>query len=181
MPTKKFYIDDMCFIIPLKNLRHTPNVQFYLVPEIIPRLDSIDQVRHGKGAISPTYKSCPTKRPWYLHPHQEDNLLVYQGTRIVDLYTKKHGKVETFKVTPNMVKHGNKTVYKGACIFGWPRNVFHRVRSPQGSISTNFAVHYKGFDIKTNFSIYDLDEKTGKYKVLREGFKDQPKIIKITK
>jgi hypothetical protein len=42
-----------------------------------------------------------------------------------------------------------------------------------GSAAINFAVHYKGMDIRTNFNIYGLDFNTGRFKVLWEGFKDQ--------
>lgn len=37
----------------------------------------------------------------------------------------------------------------------------------------NFAVHYEGFDIKTNFNIYDLDTETGKFEIIRAGHLDQ--------
>ena len=54
--------------------------------------------------------------------------------------------------------------------------VFHRVISDAklGSASLNLAVHYEGYDIRTNFSIYDLDIETGEYRVIREGHLDQP-------
>ena len=56
----------------------------------------------------------------------------------------------------------------------WPRGVFHRITSgEEGSITINLATHYEGFDIKTNFNIYNLDTKTGDYTVFRDGFKDQ--------
>jgi hypothetical protein len=57
----------------------------------------------------------------------------------------------------------------------WPRYVFHRVVSDptHGSASVNLATHYPGFDVRTNFSIYDLNIATGEYRVLREGHLDQ--------
>ncbi len=57
----------------------------------------------------------------------------------------------------------------------WPCGVFHRIVScpEQGSGSVNFAVRYEGFNIRTNFNIYDLDTESGKYKVIREGHLDQ--------
>ncbi len=176
---KTFLIKDMVFIIPLRLLRKTPNVEFYNVPErIITNLSAIDKVTHKKGAVSPSIKGKTDLRPWYMHQNQEDNLLVHEGKRIVELYEKKHGKIEKFEVTSHTIKHNGKLLYKGPAILGWPRNVFHRIKSPQGSISTNYAKHYKGFDIHTNFNIYSLDEKTGKCEVLREGHKDQPKSKK---
>lgn len=47
------------------------------------------------------------------------------------------------------------------------------VSGKNGSTSVNLATHYKGFDIKTNFNIYDLNTKTGNYRLIREGYKDQ--------
>jgi len=44
----------------------------------------------------------------------------------------------------------------------------------RGSASLNLAVHHDGFDIRTNFSVYDLDPDTGQYRVIREGHLDQP-------
>lgn len=56
----------------------------------------------------------------------------------------------------------------------WPRNVFHRIVSgEEGSASLNFALRYPGFDIDTNFSVYDLDAATGRHEVIREGRLDQ--------
>jgi hypothetical protein len=57
----------------------------------------------------------------------------------------------------------------------WPCGVFHRIVScpEQGSSSVNFAVHTYGFDIRTNFNIYDLDTESGQFKVIRAGYLDQ--------
>ncbi len=173
MSEKTYYIPNICFTIELNKFRSTPNVGFYIVPEIIRGLSSVDQVRHAPGAVSPYYEGCEGNLPWYMHQAQEDSLLVYQGTRIVELYTPRHGKVEKFEITPDYVKHGTNIVSSVPCVFGWPVDVFHRVQSPNGSISTNFARHFEGFDIRNNFSIYNVDTKTGKYEVIREGFKDQ--------
>ena len=173
--TKKTWVcDNLCLIIPLKLLRKTPNVDFYSVPEVKKHLDAVDKVIHHKGAKSPMIKG-DKKHYWYMHPSQEDQLIVHEGKRIIRLYSKKHGKIEKFEVTSNRIKHNGKIIFKGAGILAWPRQVFHQILSPQGSISTNYAKHYSGFDIRTNFNIYDLDEKTGKYKIVREGHLDQPK------
>jgi hypothetical protein len=58
----------------------------------------------------------------------------------------------------------------------WPRGVFHRIRSDEksGSASLNFAVRYEGFDIRTNFNIYDLNPADGEYWMIRAGYLDQP-------
>ena len=115
------------------------------------------------------------EHPWYMHPHQEDNLMVLYGTRYIDVFTPEYGKIESFTVTADKVCRGDRVCYTGAAMLVWPRNVFHRIKScsEKGSASVNFAVRFKGFDIKTNFNIYDLNTKTKKYQVIREGHLDQ--------
>jgi len=157
-------------------LRHTNKVDFFIVPEIVKKLSSIDQVRHQPGAFSPSMPDNDQDRPWYMHTDQEDNLLVFHGTRQVDLFTKKHGKIETFEATPDGLKHGDKIIYDKPCIFGWPTHVFHRVSSPEGSISTNFALRSDGFDLRTNFNIYDVNIENGDFRVVRDGYLDQDAI-----
>jgi|TARA_Y100000310_G_scaffold345404_1_gene464571 hypothetical protein len=170
---KKYVIKGLVYVIPLKLLRKTPHVEFYNVHGVLSRLSAIDKVIHEKNAVSPHVKSSKVKRPWYMHTDQEDNLLVHEGKRFIDLYSVKHGKIEKFEATSKYIKYKGKVIYKGAAILGWPIHTFHRVKSPDGSISTNYAKHNKNFNIRTNFNIYDLDIKNGKYKVLREGHKDQ--------
>jgi hypothetical protein len=109
-----------------------------------------------------------------MHPHQEDNLVVLYGTRHVDIYTPEHGKIEHFVVTPTSVYKNGNLIVDGSAMLVWSENVFHRIISgDNGSASINLAVHSSGFDIKNNFDIYDIDLTTGKYEVIREGFKDQ--------
>ena len=81
-------------LIPLRILRRTSGVFFdEMVPSDIPKIHGIDRVIHGPNSISPGSiedNSPPVKRPWYMHPGQDDNLLVLQGTRYVDIYCPKH-------------------------------------------------------------------------------------------
>ena len=72
-------------------------------------------------------------------------------------------------------------IYDGAAMLVWPRGVFHRIRSDQqtGSASLNFRRRYEGFDIDTNFNIYDLDPSTGEYRTLRAGYLDQPRDSRL--
>jgi hypothetical protein len=163
-------------IIPLKVLRRTPGVSFDVVPlEAFPPFHALDRVIHQGGAISPGSVG-DVQRPWYMHPCQADNLIVLHGTRYVDVYTPQHGKIESFVVRPHQVEKGGRVVFDGPAMLVWPRGVFHRIVSCQqeGSASLNLAVHYEGFDIRTNFSVYDLDTETGQYRVIREGLLDQP-------
>jgi hypothetical protein len=161
-------------IIPLRVFRRTQNVTFDFVPvDLLPRIDAIDRVVHESNAISPGPVGS-IERPWYMHPFQDDNLVVTYGTRHVEIYTHKHGKVERFTVTPHEVLRDGEVVYKGGAMLVWPCNVFHRIQSDAaGSASLNLAVHYEGFDLRTNFNIYCLDITTGEYAVVREGYLDQ--------
>jgi hypothetical protein len=161
-------------IIPLKLFRKTKGVSFDILPkEIVPKVDAVDRVIHSKSAVSPGPVG-DVAEPWYMHPHQDDNLMVLQGVRHVDIYTTAHGKIESFVVTPNEIMQDGRTIYDGAALLVWPRGVFHRVKSlEEGSASVNLATHYEGIDMRTNFNIYDLDIQTGKFKVIREGHLDQ--------
>jgi len=61
-----------------------------------------------------------------------------------------------------------------------PRGIFHRIVSgEEGSASLNFAVHYAGIDMRTNFNIYSLQQETGEFAVLREGYLDQTDYTEV--
>ena len=161
-------------IIEFEAFRKTEGVTFDMIPvELFSSIDSIDRVLHKHNAVSPSAVG-QVKKPWYMHPYQEDNLIVLQGVRYVDIYSVEHGKVESFVVGPNSVFKNAELVAQGSFMLVWPKNVFHRIQSgEEGSASINIAVHAEGFDIKTNFSIYDLDVETGEFHVIRAGFLDQ--------
>ena len=177
MSSKRDIINKMCFYIPLTELRNTPSVQFHSLPEVIEGLSAVDRVEHQAGAQSPSIAGVElADRPWYMHPDQEDNLIVFRGKRVVDLYNEDHGEMETFEVHSDKLIHNGQVIHEGPHIFGWYTHVFHRVQSPEGSLSMNFAKHTEGFDIESNFNIYSLDLETGHYEVLRAGKLDQPMI-----
>lgn len=162
-------------VVPLNIFRRTPGVYFDNVPtKAFPNIGAIDRVVHLSKATSPGPVGS-IERPWYMHPHQEDNLIVLHGTRYVELYTRKHGRIENFEVSPESIKKDGKVLFDGAAMLCWPTVVFHRVSSlAEGSVAINFAVHHAGIDIRTNFNIYDVNIATGEFKVIREAFRDQP-------
>lgn len=168
-------VPDFYSIIPLIKFRHTPGVFFDKVPmEFLPEIGAMDRVLHERAAVSPGPVG-DIKRPWYMHPHQADNLIVLYGTRHVDIFIREHGML-SFTVTPNQIIKQGDTVYDGPAMLVWPRFVFHRIVSgEEGSASLNFAVHYEGMDIRQNFNIYDLNTETGEFRVIREGSLDQDK------
>ncbi len=160
-------------VISLKKFRVTEGVLFEIVPlDIISNISGIDRVVHLNAAVSPG-KIEDVKRPWYMHEYQEDNLLVLHGERHVDLYSVEHGKVESFVVTPDKVYKDGVLIIDESSMLVWPRNVFHRIISPNGSSSINLATRCVGYNNDNNFSIYDVNTDTGEYKIIREGSKDQ--------
>lgn len=161
-------------ILRLHPFRKTPGVIFDQLPmEELSRVDALDRVIHTGAAISPGPVEG-VERPWYMHPNQADNLVVLTGVRYVDVYAVKHGRIEQFEVTPDTIKKNGKVVAEGGALLVWPRGVFHRIRSGQnGSASLNIAQHYPGFDLRTNFNIYDLNPEEGTFRVIREGYRDQ--------
>lgn len=161
-------------IVHLNVFRRTPGVTFDNVPlGAFPRIDAVDRVIHQGEAVSPGPVG-KVSRPWYMHTHQDDHLVVLAGVRSVEIYRREQGQVERFDVAPDFVRRDGRVVFEGPAMLIWPRGVFHRVRSGRaGSAAVNFAVHHRGIDMRTNFSIYALDTDTGEFSVLREGWLDQ--------
>ncbi len=167
-------IEGLYRVIMLKEFRRTPGVDFdVMVKSMVPKIDAVDRVIHKGSAISPGPVGH-VEKTWYMHPHQADNLFVLAGERHVEIYTPKHGKVERFLITPDRIEHNGVKICDGNAVVVWPPGVFHRITSgSQGSASINLASHYDGFDIRTNFNIYEVNIETGQYRVIREGHKDQ--------
>ncbi|TCK92653.1 hypothetical protein EDC19_1805 [Natranaerovirga hydrolytica] len=167
-------VKDFYKIIKLKPFRRTEGVTFDILSnEMLPQINSIDKVIHKEEAISPGSVEG-VERPWYMHPFQEDNLMVLYGTRHVDIYSSKHKQMKSFTVTPDKVICDGEVIADNGAMLVWSTNVFHRIVSgKEGSASLNLATHHEGIDMDTNFSIYDLDINTGEYKVIRKGELDQ--------
>ena len=161
-------------ILALQPFRKTEGVSFDILPtNLVPKIDAVDRVIHKIRAVSPGPVG-DVSEPWYMHPQQDDNLIVLQGVRHVEIYTRTQGRIESFTVTPERIEHNGKLLYDGPAMLVWPRNVFHRIKSGEnGSASINLATHYDGIDMRTNFNIYNLDIETGKFRVIREGHLDQ--------
>jgi hypothetical protein len=114
-----------------------------------------------------------------MHPHQEDHLLVLHGSRSVELWSETHPRVVNFQVSAEGVSVDGRPAGNGPALLAWPIRVFHRIESDRetGSASLNFAARLPGYDVLTNFDIYDLDPSTGEHRVIREGRLDQPEDI----
>lgn len=164
-------------IIPLRVLRRTKGVMFdEMVPSDIPKINGIDRVIHGPNSISPGPISN-INRPWYMHSGQDDNLMVLQGTRYVDIYEPKSKNKASFIITPEQIYKNDRLYYDGPAMIVWPAGVFHRIISgDEGSISINLSTRTEKFNLKDNFNIYSLDTDTGKYELLKDGSEDQPDL-----
>ena len=168
-------------LIPLRILRRTNGVKFdEMVPSDIPKIHGIDRVIHGSNSISPgpiMDSPVPIKRPWYMHPGQDDNLLVLQGTRYIDIFDSKNLIKASFIVTPEKVYKNDKLYYDGPAMIVWPAGIFHRIISgEEGSISINFSTRTNKFNLSDNFNIYNLCTETGNFTLLKEGLDDQPDL-----
>jgi hypothetical protein len=148
-------------VVALQPFRKTAGVSFDILPKsLVPKIDAVDRVIHKNRAVSPGPVG-DVLEPWYMHPHQADHLIVLQGMRHVEIYTKAHGRIESFIVSPERIEHNDKLLYDGPALLVWPRGVFHRIKSGEtGSASINL-------------NIYELDIDSGKFRVIREGHLDQ--------
>ena len=174
-------------LIPLRILRRTSGVIFdEIVPSDIPKqINGIDRVIHKENSISPGpvevstsgYSTSLIKRPWYMHKGQDDNLMVLQGTRYIDVYNPTSKEKASFIVTPDKIYKNDKLYFDGPAMIVWPAGIFHRIISgSEGSISINISTRTDDFDLKDNFDIYDLDTNTGEYNVIKKGIEDQPDL-----
>ena len=165
-------------IIPLRALRSTPRVNFHeIVPSDIPQIHGLDRVMHEPYATSPgpVEDVKLVKRPWYMHPAQDDNLMVLQGERFVDIFCPERRTLASFIVTPDKIYKNDKLYHDAPAMVVWPAGIFHRiVTGATGSISINFATRKKNFNIDDNFNVYDLDVTTGNSLLIRDGKDDQP-------
>lgn len=170
-------------LIPLRALRSTPRVNFHeIVPSDIPPIHGLDRVLHEPYATSPgpVEDVKMVKRPWYMHPAQDDNLMVLQGERFVDIFCPQTRALASFIVTPDKIYKNNKLYHDAPAMIVWPAGIFHRiVTGSSGSISINFATRKKGFNLDDNFNVYDLDVTTGNHILIRDGKDDQPDLTYV--
>ena len=142
-------------LIPLRTLRRTKCVKFdEMAPSDILKIDGIDRVIHGPNSISPgpvgNYNTVLViiTRSWYMHSGQDDNLMVLQEERYIDIYEPTTMKSASFIVSPDKIYKNDKLYYDGLAMIVWPASVYHRIISGnQGIISLNFATRTKKFKL----------------------------------
>jgi hypothetical protein len=140
-------------LISYKKFRDTPSVRFFDIT--VPQSNVRDLVVHEGPAVSPP-DSEDGYWQFYLHPHQEDNLLAISGGRTFYLVN----------FTWNYPFHIVRLESDGD-ILRIPPGTFHRsVSDPTGSVIMNQAVRESVATIEGEFRVYN----SGKI----------PKLLEIT-
>ena len=138
-------------LIPYERFRDTPAVRFFDVT--IDSSNARDLVIHSGPAISPPNDTKTGDWQFYLHPHQEDNLLAASGGRT--FYLVNLAWDEPFHIV-RLAAGGN--------IFRIPPGTFHRsISDLNGSVVLNQAVRVQGASLLRKLRVYN----SGRIPVLR--------------
>ena len=130
-------------MIPYEKFRDTPSVRFFDIT--VPGSNARDMVVHAGPAISPPNDPVSGAWQFYLHPHQEDNLLAMHGGRT--FYLVNLGWNYPFHIV---------RLESGGDILRIPPGTFHRsVSDPDGSLVLNQAVREEGASIMREFRVYN--------------------------
>ena len=132
-------------LLPYERFRDTPSVRFFDVT--VETSNARDLVIHSGPAISPPNDAKTGAWQFYLHPHQEDNLLAASGGRtffLVNLAWKRPFHIVRLE--------------SGGDILRIPPGTFHRsISDPDGSVVLNQAVREPGVSLVNEFRVYNSD------------------------
>jgi hypothetical protein len=129
-------------LIPYQKFRDTPSVRFFDIT--IPNSNARDLVFHDGPAVSPN-NSAEGFWQFYLHPHQEDNLLALSGGRT--FYLVNFSWDCPFHIV-RLEANGD--------ILRLPPGTFHRsVSDANGSLVLNQAVRTVGATVESEFRVYN--------------------------
>ena len=130
-------------MIPYERFRDTPAVRFFDVT--IGSSNARDLVVHSGPAISPPNHSESGDWQFYLHPHQEDNLLAASGGRT--FYLVNFAWEQPFHIV---------RLAAGGDILRIPPGTFHRsISDLDGSVVLNQAVRDEGASLTREFRVYN--------------------------
>ena len=130
-------------LISYERFRDTPAVRFFDVT--IGSSNARDLVVHSGPAISPPNHSESGDWQFYLHPHQEDNLLAASGGRT--FYLVNFAWDQPFHIV---------RLAAGGDILRIPRGTFHRsISDLDGSVVLNQAVRDQGASLAREFRVYN--------------------------
>ncbi|WAL59743.1 redox protein [Thermocoleostomius sinensis] len=129
-------------LIPYSKFRDTPSVRFFDIT--ISQSNARDLVFHDGPAVSP-HNSPDGYWQFYLHPHQEDNLLALTGGRT--FYLVNFAWRQAFHIV---------RLEANGAILRIPPGTFHRsVSDPEGSLVLNQAVRTAQATIEREFRVYN--------------------------
>ena len=129
-------------MVSYKKFRDTPSVRFFDIT--VPESNVRDLVVHTGPAISPPDSDLGYWQ-FYLHPHQEDNLLAISGGRTFYLVNF------TWNYPYHIVR-----LETDREILRIPRGTFHRsVSDRNGSVVMNQAVRDVEATVASEFRVYD--------------------------
>jgi hypothetical protein len=132
-------------MISYEKFRDTPGVKFFNIT--IDNSNARDLVFHQGPAVSPN-DSKDGSWQFYMHSHQEDNLLALSGGRT--FYLVNFSWPRPFHIV-RLAANGD--------ILQIPPGTFHRSISDQsGSLVLNQAVRDQVANIETEFRVYDSGE-----------------------
>lgn len=130
-------------LIPYERFRDTPAVRFFDVT--IGSSNARDLVIHSGPAISPPNDLKTEDWQFYLHPHQEDNLLAASGGRTFYLVNLSWNR--PFHIV---------RLAAGGDILRIPPGTFHRsISDLDGSVVLNQAVRDQGASLAREFRVYN--------------------------
>ena len=130
-------------LIPYERFRDTPAVRFFDVT--IGSSNARDLVIHSGPAISPPNDLKTEDWQFYLHPHQEDNLLAASGGRTFYLVNLSWN--QPFHIV---------RLAAGGDILRIPPGTFHRsISDLDGSVVLNQAVRDQGASLAREFRVYN--------------------------
>ena len=130
-------------LLAYERFRDTPAVRFFDIT--VDTSNARDLVIHSGPAVSPP--NDPDSGAWqfYLHPHQEDNLLAASGGRT--FYLVNLAWEQPFHIV---------RLDSGGDILRIPPGTFHRsVSDPDGSVVLNQAVREEGVSLVQEFRVYN--------------------------
>jgi hypothetical protein len=132
-------------LIPFHRFRDTPQVRFFDIT--ISTSNARDLVIHEGPATSPNDSETGAWQ-FYLHPHQEDNLLALSGGRT--FYLVNFAWAEPFHIV---------RLEQGGDILRIPPGTFHRsVSDPNGSVVLNQAVRAAHATVEREFRVYSSED-----------------------
>lgn len=130
-------------LVSYERFRDTPAVRFFDVT--VAESNARDLVIHSGPAVSPPNDAETGAWQFYLHPHQEDNLLAASGGRT--FYLVNLSWREPFHIV---------RLDTGGDILRIPKGTFHRsVSDPDGSVVLNQALREPGASLMREFRVYN--------------------------